>query len=282
MRRSLLITLLICFPVFVNLIIAQDIPAKPKMILTGEFRGISKPLRDIPPMSPAQYQAMLDNAKKRAKNTPWDLPTYPNAATALPKGPDAVWQKSPGTMSAGSRAPIQNFEGQTSPYYPPDCNGTAGPNHYMQTVNTTYAIYSKTGTLLAGPTNMNSLFGSVTGANYNDGDPIILYDDQADRWLAIEFSVSGSNDYMLIAVSTTSDPTGTWYQYSFDVVDMPDYEKMAVWRDGYYMGTNTQPTTGNDIYVFERYQMLIGGTARMVAFDNPYRPGTGVVCGASG
>ncbi len=256
---------------------AQDIPVRPRTVKTGTFIGISKPLRDIPPMSKEDYALMEEKAKRRGKNTPWDKPVYPFASTALPKGPDAAWQKSPGRSMTGSNAPLLNFEGQSSPYYPPDCNGAAGPNHFMQTVNTTYAIYNKTGSLLAGPTNMNLLFGSVTGATYNDGDPVILFDEQANRWFATEFSVSGTNDYMLFAVSTTSDPTGTWYQYSFDVVDMPDYEKVAVWRDGYYMGTNTQPTTGNDIYVFERSQMLIGGTARMVAFDNPYRPGTGVV-----
>ena len=267
----------VVFVFFTAAIHAQDIPVKPKSVITGQFVGISQPLKDIPPMSKEDYLLMQEKARKKGKNTKWTPPTYEFAATALPKGPDEAWQKSNGAKSTGSRAPLQNFEGQSSPYYPPDCNGTAGPSHYMQTVNTTYAIYSKTGTLLAGPTNMNLLFGSVTGATNNDGDPLILYDEQANRWVAVEFSVSGTNDYMLIAVSTTNDPTGTWYQYSFDVVDMPDYEKMAVWRDGYYMGTNTQPTTGNDIYVFERDQMLVGGVARMVAFDNPYRPGTGVV-----
>ena len=91
--------------------------------------------------------------------------------------------------------PTVNFEGQGSPYYPPDCNGTAGPNHYMQTINTVYAIYDKTGTLLAGPTALNLIFGNVPGANRNDGDPIILYDEQADRWLVTEFSIpfSGTN-----------------------------------------------------------------------------------------
>jgi hypothetical protein len=257
---------------------AQDIPVKPKLVRTGKFIGISKPLRDLPTLTKEEFLKLERRGKKELKNEEWEAPSYPFASTAQPKGPDQIWQRSNGTKSAASPlAPILNFDGQTSPYYPPDCNGAAGPLHYMQTVNTTYSIYNKTGTLLAGPTNMNLLFGSVTGANYNDGDPVVLYDEQANRFVAVEFSISGSNDYMLFAVSTTSDPTGTWYQYSFDVVDMPDYEKIAVWRDGYYMGTNTQPTTGNDIYVFERSQMLSGLTAQMVAFDNPYRPGTGVV-----
>jgi PKD repeat protein len=125
---------------------------------------------------------------------------------------------------------------------------------------------------------MNLLFSGVTGSTYNDGDPIILYDEQADRWMAAEFSVSGSNDYMLIAVSTTNDPTGTWHKYSFDVADMPDYEKFGIWRDGYYMGTNN--SSGNDIYVFERDKMLLGQTAQMVGFNNPWRPTTidGFMC----
>ena len=57
--------------------------------------------------------------------------------------------------------------------------------------------------LVAGPTNMNQLFSGVTGSEYNNGDPLILFDEQADRWLAVEFSISGSNDYMLVAVSQT-------------------------------------------------------------------------------
>ena len=84
--------------------------------------------------------------------------------------------------------------------------------------------------------------------------------------------MSGTNDYMLIAVSATNDPTGAWHKYSFDVADMPDYEKFGIWRDGYYMGTNN--TSGNDIYVFERSQMLNGLTAQMVGFNNPWRPTT--------
>ncbi|HPI87552.1 MAG TPA: hypothetical protein PLR01_14355, partial [Bacteroidales bacterium] len=150
----------------------------------------------------------------------------------------------------------------------------------MQTINSVYAIYDKTGTLVAGPSNLNTLFSGVTGSSCNDGDPIILYDEQAERWLIAEFSICGSNDYMLVAVSTTNDPTGTWHKYSFDVDDMPDYEKLGIWQDGYYMGTNTAGAGKKDIYVFERSKMLQGLTAQMVGFDNPWRPTTvdGFMC----
>jgi PKD repeat protein len=257
---------------------AQNVPVTPSEIVTGVFLGETKPLRDLPELTPAEMQELKQKAEAKQFNRSLRVREYPFADIALPKGPDPVWQNTMGKTGA-SRAPVVNFDGQNSPYFPSDCNGTSGPNHFMQTVNTTYAIYNKTGTKLAGPTNMNLLFNGVTGANCNDGDPIILYDEQADRWVACEFSLCGSNDRQLIAVSSTNDPTGTWYAYSFDVADMPDYPKFSVWRDGYYMGDNNG--SGNDIYVFERDQMLIGGTSpKMVGFNNAWRPGSvdGFMC----
>jgi hypothetical protein len=257
---------------------AQDKAISPSLIGVGLYHGLSAPLRDIPAMTAEEYEKMeIDAAKPRNEEIRERL--YPFESTALPKGDDPSWQREMGNTQA-PKAPIASFDGQTSPYFPPDCNGAAGPNHYMQTINTVYTIYSKTGTILAGPTNMNLLFGNVTGATCNDGDPVVLYDEQADRWVAVEFSICGSNDYMLFAVSQTNDPTGAWHRYSFDVADMPDYEKIGIWSDGYYMGTNNSGAGKNDIYVFERSKMLNGLTAQMVGFDNAWRPTTidGFMC----
>ncbi len=249
---------------------AQIIPAKPSDIVKGEYHGISRPLRDIPPMSAEEFRQLEQKGLTRTLNKDLKNRVFPFAETALPKGPDPIRQDFVGSVVDNQSLQL-NFDGQTSPYYPPDCNGTAGPDHFMQTINTVYAIYDKAGTLVAGPTNMNQLFGNVPGANRNDGDPIMLYDEQADRWLATEFSVpySGPN-YILMAVSTTNDPTGTWHTYSFQVASMPDYPKFSVWQDGYYMGVNN--SSGNDIYVFERNKMLIGEPAQAVGFNNPWRP----------
>lgn len=250
---------------------AQDKVLSPSTVGTGTFIGISEPLKDIPELTADEMATLKAKAELKLLNPKLRYRSFPFAATALPKGPDEVWQKEPGNNRAAASDPNVIFEGQGSPYFPPDCNGTAGPDHYMQTVNTTYAIYDKAGTKLAGPTNMNLIFGSVPGSNCNDGDPIILYDEEADRWMAAEFSLCGSQDRMLIAVSTTNDPTGTWYQYSFVMNGMPDYEKFGIWNDGYYMSTNT--SSGTDIYVFERSVMIAGGTdPKMVSFDNQWRP----------
>ncbi len=256
---------------------AQDIPVHPTKTGFGTFLGETRPLRDIPELTSKEKLVLKAKAIARQFNLELSKREYPFADVALPKGPDAVWQK---TMSkAAASSPSVNFEGQSSPYYPPDACGTAGPNHYMQTINCTYAIYDKAGNKLAGPTNMNQLFNGVPGANYNDGDPIILYDEQADRWVACEFTIGHSNDVMLMAVSSTNDPTGTWYAYSFDIDNNPDYPKFSVWQDGYYMSDNK--SSGRDTYVFERSQMLTGASSpKFVGFDNPSRPGSidGFMC----
>lgn len=274
MKKYLL--LLIVFWASFSIAQAQDEPVHPSIIGVGEYHGLSQPLRDAAVLTDEEWERMEFDAMK-PRNEELRERSYPFAAVALPKGNDPVWQKEYGRTQP-PRAPIVSFSGQTSPYYPSDANGAVGPNHFMQTINCVYAIYNKSGTLVAGPSNMNTLFSGVTGATYNDGDPVVLYDEMADRWVACEFSISGSNDYMLMAVSQTNDPTGSWHRYSFDVADMPDYEKMAVWQDGYYMGMNN--SSGKDVYVFQRSQMLTGGTAQFIGFDNPNRPTTidGFMC----
>lgn len=250
---------------------APSIKVYPSMVGKGTFWGVSKPLKDLPVLSKEEFEKIAAE-KNRERNEEMSKREYPFSKDALPKGDDPAWQKDMGPKVLKSSVSV-NFAGQSSPSEPPDDNGAPGPNHYMQTINCAYTIYNKSGTLLAGPTELNLIFGNVPGATRNDGDPIVLYDAQADRWLVTEFSTPGvGQDYILMAVSTTNDPTGTWYQYSFPADKMPDYPKFGVWRDGYYMGNNNT-NAGNDIYVYERSKMLTGQTAQVVSFRNPNRPG---------
>jgi len=244
----------------------------PSSVGFGTYLGESRPLRDIPPLSPEEQLRLKKNFRQDFLNPTLKYRSYPNAEAALLKGEDPAIQKQMGNLSFDQSQQV-NFEGQSTNSVP-DENGTAGPNHYMQTVNVTYAIYNKSGVLLAGPTNINQIFGNVPGATYNDGDAIVLYDEQADRYLVAEFSIPNGPEphYILVAVSTTNDPTGTWHKYSFELDKMPDYPKFGVWRDGYYVGVNN--TNGlNDIFVLERSKMLVGQTTQIVKFTNPFRPG---------
>ncbi len=256
---------------------AQNEGVRPSSFSKAVYFDRVGPLKDFPVLTEEDLMALDEKEKNKVRNKDLQYRSYPNAENALPKGVDPVWQKTAG-KTRGTSQIIENFNGLTTSSSPPDCNGSAGPEHFFQTVNVKYSIYDKSGNQVVAPTNLNTLFAGVPGANNNDGDPILLYDDNADRWLAAEFSGAYTNpDYMMIAISVTNDPTGDWYRWSWTMNGFPDYMKFGVWEDGYYMGTNT--ASGNDIYVFEREEMLIGGAApQMVQFNNNWRPNSGFHC----
>jgi hypothetical protein len=152
---------------------------------------------------------------------------------------------------------------------PSDPNGDAGPNHYVQMVNATkVAIYDKLGNLISGPFNLGNLWSSGT-CQSNAGDPIVLYDPLADRWLLSQFA---DPQHLCVAISQTPDPTGAYFLYLFDVGSFPDYFKFGVWPDAYYMSANEATYTA---YAFDRTQMLTGQAATFQKFTggtNLYLP----------
>ena len=167
---------------------------------------------------------------------------------------------------------------------PPDTTGDVGPNHYVQWVNLRYAVYTLTRdannqitgfNLVAGfPKNGNVIWQGFGGRcqSDNDGDPIVQYDQLADRWILTQFAVSATPYTQCVAVSTSGDPTGTYnrYSYSYDR-SFNDYPKMGVWPDAYYitynMFRNGRSFTGNTVCAFERAQMLAGGAARQACVN---------------
>ena len=173
---------------------------------------------------------------------------------------------------------IQNFEGiGMAGYYPPDTDGDVGPNHYFQVVNVRFAIYDKNGVKLIGPLQNSSIFSGMPN-NSNDGDAIVLYDENADRWLFSQFSLPNypyGPFYENVAISQTSDPTGSWHRYQFTFSDMPDYPKLSVWGDGYYMvirrfASGSGSWLGPAVVAMERTEMLAGNpAATMITFNLP-------------
>jgi hypothetical protein len=165
---------------------------------------------------------------------------------------------------------------------PPDTVGVIGPNHFVQMTNLSFAVYDRSGGVLYGPVNSNTLWSPLGGvcATNNDGDPIVLYDQTADRWLASQFALPNyprGPFYQCIAVSQTGDPTGAWHLYTYLISDtkLNDYPKFGVWPDGYYMSINQFNCkvigctwAGQGVVAFERDKMLSGdSTARMLSFD---------------
>ena len=74
------------------------------------------------------------------------------------------------------------------------------------------------------------------------GDPQVVYDPLADRWVLSQFQSAPNT--LCFAVSQTSDPLGGYYLYSFATPEFPDYFKLGVWPSGYYVGSNESTYTG--------------------------------------
>ena len=216
------------------------------------------------------------------------LPKAQNASLLAEPEPDAVLQALPG--AANMPGLEFNYEGvpNRNSTLPPDTNGDVGPNHYVQWVNLSLAIWEldrdlHTATLVYAPVNGNTLWAGFGGPcqTSNDGDPIVLYDHLADRWLISQFALPNYPSgpfYQCIAVSQTGDPTGAWYRYSYEWENgngqpvMNDYPHFGVWPDAYYLTVNqfasvSQSWRGAGVAAFERDKMLSGQTARMVYFD---------------
>lgn len=200
--------------------------------------------------------------------------------------PDSVLQHTtPAALATVAPTAGLNFEGlgEGIPGFfivgaPPDTNGAVGLTQYVQWVNTSFAVFDKsTGNMLLGPLAGNTLwqgFGGGCEAN-NDGDPIVLYDKLADRWVFSQFSVRGSNSgpfLQCVAVSTTSDATSTYNRYSFTYSQFDDYPKMGVWPDAYYVTFNmfAPPNlnfVGADACAYDRNAMLNGQPATQICFQ---------------
>ncbi len=166
-----------------------------------------------------------------------------------------------GELGGGADPFLVNVEGIAfTGVSPPDTVGDVGPNHYIQMTNqaggSAVLILDKSGTILAGPFNLDTLWTAGGACASGLGDPIVVYDGLADRWLLSEFAANGN--HLCIYISQTPDPVaGGWFLYDFPTPTFPDYPKYAVWPDAYYVSTfDTSGLLRN--YALNRSQMLAG------------------------
>src|SRR5713101_10150336 len=192
--------------------------------------------------------------------------------------PDPVLQSAAGPLVAVTAG--LNFAGVGNGDYgfrpnaaPPDTNGAVGATQYVQWVNESFAVFDKaTGALVLGPVAGNTLWAGFGGGceTNNDGDPIVQYDKAANRWVLTQFSVTTTPYLVCVAVSTTSDATGTYARYAFSQPNFPDYPKLGVWPDGYYVSLNMffgNSFIGGRACAFDRSAMLAGGGAMQICFQ---------------
>jgi len=252
--------------------------------------AISPPISELPPVDEVKVDDIED---KEAKSRP-PKQFRPAAVDAGPGSIDGALQPPGPNRPEGAApqelaipGPIVSFDGVSQAdnnalfgggVLPPDTDGDVGPNHYVLIVNDVYRIYDKTGAPLIPARKVSSIFSALGNAcsTRDDGDPIVLYDPLADRWLISQFcTLATPNNHQLIAISRTGDPTGSYFLYDFMMPNnkFNDYPKFGVWPDGYYMTDNqfNQAGTaflGGGAFAFNRAKMLAGDpTANFIYFD---------------
>jgi hypothetical protein len=223
-------------------------------------------------------------------------PEGPRAHRVKPHSADGALQLfSPTTPSIP--APLLTFEGLSNldnfnifgfRVNPPDPNGEVGPNNYVEIINLVFGVYDKAGNLLLGPIDTGSLWAGFQIPDCTDpsGDPVVLYDQLADRWLLSQFTTRGMNPdgtfnglpfYNCVAISQTGDPTGAYFRYAFITAQpgttstfFPDYPKYGLWKKSYLLTSRdfgSEGEYGISVYALEKNKMIDGNpNARAVHF----------------
>ena len=240
----------------------------PVEVSSAVYSDVSAPVRDLVGVAPAP------STDKEKKEKP--LRVLPNKGNALNQA-DGALQTTSGPLAGTTNG--LNFAGVGAGDYqwisdqwaPPDTNGAVGQTQYVQWVNTSFAVFDKaTGAIVSGfPKLGNSIWAGFAGGGggcqtNNDGDPIVQYDKLANRWILTQFSVSTTPYLQCIAVSTTSDATGTYNRYAFTEPYFNDYPKLGVWPDGYYLTFNMfngNSFAGARACALDRAKMLTGDPA---------------------
>jgi hypothetical protein len=230
---------------------------------------VSPPLRDMKPL-PVKECTLRENEERGP------IPLGPVGPIVADKAVQRVLGK------IGIPGPIISFDGNSNlcGCAPPDPNGAVGPNHVVTMANLHFQIFNKTGTSLFGPAANNTLWSGFGGdcQTDNSGDPVVLYDQLADRWLLTQFTGSGPTYFECVALSQTNDPTGSYYRWAISTgINFPDYPKAGMWPDAYYFSTrefaNGSVFVGVGAYALDRAQALVGNpNPTIVGFLAPPTP----------
>ena len=233
----------------------------------GIYLGKTQPLRDLVD----QTTLDTDHARRtKAKNFKRSVRDNFEGNIAMPNNAEATAQPQNGdplaplskTLTAANLVEPEIVidginEGEAAGVIPPDVNGDVSPDYYFATTNggnnSVIKVYDKELNLLFGPVNSGIIWDQINESTI--GDPIILWDEAANRWMFAEINIDFQS--MLIAVSETEDPTGAWFAYKFNTPDLPDYPKFGIWNDAIYFTTN-EFDDHVPVYILDKNAMLNG------------------------
>lgn len=193
---------------------------------------------------------------------------------------------SPGTNNQTSFAPITNFNAidDVGSTIPPDVGGQIGPNHVMTTLNGTgVRIQNRAGGVISTVT-LNAFFASVGAPN--TFDPKVMYDPYNGRWIVVACgNAQSASSAVLVGVSATNDPTGTWKLYSLDAdaanVNWFDYPSIGFTKDWVVITGNMFTVAANGfstgrLYAYKKSDLYAAVASPAVTSIN----GPGAMCPA--
>ena len=152
-------------------------------------------------------------------------------ATSAPSAPSVV-------SSFLGWSSAQSQTGFNQDVAPPDPQLAAGPTYLLEMVNDVGSVWSKSG-VLTKSFDLNTFFGVPSGQTFSD--PRVIYDAPSGRWFATGLSFTSSyGSQIYVAVSATSDPTGSWTTYYGDSSSdiLHDQPKVGVSADKLVMAWN--------------------------------------------
>ncbi len=244
--------------------------------------------RPLPSLAAAADHA---RANPPMPGPPREVPNFRGEGTPAFGGelgaPDAVLQDSQGNgptgVTSGFFGTSNNDNAAAFGFLvaPPDTDGAVGPGHFVQMVNLLTTIFDKSGNVVLGGRFPSNAFWAGIGGNcepYNQGDPIVLYDDVSDRWLVSQFAFPDnlSTFSQCVAISQTGDPTGAYnrYEFVFDNIGFNDYPKHGIVTGSITMTANLfRPRgpffnfAGTFLGLMDKAAMYAGQPASLIGFN---------------
>ncbi len=266
---SIFLSLIFSVFVFAGVISAQG--QSGPIVVYEDHHDTSAPVREFAKSTPRSESYSENYIVEFLGRRPW--PVIPSSE------PDPVVQRV--ELPKVATTNLLNFDGVTDidGDAPPDTNASVGATQVVETVNTSYQVFNKTtGHSVFGPAEIGSIWSGFGGDCANGpfySDPVVLYDKAAGRWLV---TIIGSSDGFAtgtecVAVSATSDATGSYHRYGFSLApNLGDYPKFGVWPDGYYASYNVFGPFSYlyaEACAYDRANMLSGGAANAICFQNP-------------
>jgi hypothetical protein len=279
-----------------NLVVTVDLPPPPEQVILESIRdGVSPPIRDIVaaarpiPLKPGQEVPVEEIPMFMKEEGSGESLMLNNKSAAIdllrkalnPNGFNMIETQNGNTTNEAKLKQIFNGASNDDNGFllgfllaPPDTDGDVGRKHYVQMTNLVTTIFGGKGNVVLGPFANNVFFTGLGGLceSTNRGDPIVLYDEETDRWLVSQFAFNSSATApwsLCIAISTTKDPTGSYFQHEFDFsgIGFPDYPKYGFVTDAIGVMVNLfSPFQGAGLGAIDKAEAFSAQQTTMVFF----------------